>query len=90
MKTKKMDKSDFKKKVETEEDFIKSRKYSNSLKKLLENNLNPLKDPTIARSLVLTEEELKILYQEAVELLRKEMADLGTNQLVARPGRPKS
>lgn len=70
-----MDKQEIKKKVLEEEDYIKSPKYSNSLNKFMIRNSRLLTDATIARLLVLSEEEIENIYKDSVERLKKLMAE---------------
>jgi hypothetical protein len=68
-----MDKNDIQKKILEEEDYIKSPKHSNSIAKYVNRNPDGGEDATIARLLMISEEEVAKLHEEAVEVLRKEM-----------------
>lgn len=70
-----MAKEDLKKRVLEETDFIKSKKYGNSLNKYLANNDGVLTDSVVARLLMLSEEEVEEIYKECVCLLQKDMVD---------------
>lgn len=69
-----MEKSEILKKILEEEDYIRCPKFSNSLNRFTEKN-EVSENPTIARLLMMTEEEVETKYQEAVQLLREEMED---------------
>jgi len=62
-----------KKKILEDPDFIRSAKNGNSLIKYLSQNQGEIKDKTIARLLMLSEEEVEKIYLEAVEMLKKEV-----------------
>jgi len=64
------------KRILEDPDFIKCAKYNNSLNKYLVANEN-VEDSAIARLLMLTEEEVEEIYQEAVDLLRQGMVGSG-------------
>jgi len=68
---------DLKKKIMEEEDFIRSPKTSNSLKKYVAKNDRLLDNGAIGRLLLLSESEVERLYQEAVTELRKGMVEDG-------------
>lgn len=70
-----MDKDDIKKKVMEEEDFVRFPKLFNSIAKFLAKNPEGVKNGAIARLLLLSEEEVESIYNEAVELLKKEMEE---------------
>lgn len=72
---KKMDKSELQQKVLTEEDYIRAPKFSNSLNKFVTKNSDGVENATIARLLMMTEEEVEKLHQEAIDMLREEMTD---------------
>lgn len=67
------DKDEIKKKVMEDEDYIRSPKFTNSLKKFLAKNDDGVESSVIARLLAMPEEEVEKIYQEAVESLRREM-----------------
>lgn len=68
-----IDKTEIKKKIEEDEDYIRSPKNDNSLQKFLNKSVDDVEDSTIARFLMLTEEEVEKIYQEAIQMLRKDM-----------------
>ena len=70
-----MDKNDTQKKILEEEDYIRCPKNSNSLAKFLAKNAEGVEDSTIARLLMIPEEKVKEIYEEAIKKLRKEMAE---------------
>lgn len=70
-----MDKDSMQKKVELEDDYVRCPKCSNSLTKFLAKHPDGVDDKTIARLFMMTEEKVAKLYQEAVQLLQKEMID---------------
>ena len=75
-----MDKDDRQKKVFEEEDYIHSPKFGNSLNKYIQKNdekidQQKLDDLTIAKLLLISEEDVPRLYQEAVEMLKEGMLD---------------
>jgi hypothetical protein len=72
---KNVDRNEMIKKIMELEDFIHSPKHQNSLNKLLAKTENPLENTAIARILLLSEEQVVILFEESVEKLRKEMAE---------------
>jgi hypothetical protein len=70
-----MEKNEIQKRILEEEDYIRCPKCSNSISKFLSRNPEGAEDSIIARFLMVTEEKVKELYAEAVELLRKDMED---------------
>lgn len=71
----KMDKNDIVKRIQEEEDYIRCPKCSNSLGKFISKNSDGVKNATIAKLLMLTEEEVENIYQEIVQMLREDMVD---------------
>jgi hypothetical protein len=69
-----MDKAEILKKILEEEDYIRCPKFSNSITKFTEKN-ETSENPTIARLLMLSEEEVERIYQEAIQTLREDMED---------------
>jgi len=69
-----VEKSEIKKKVMEEEDFVHAPKHQNSLRKFITKMENPLENGAIGRLLMLSPEEVEEIYQESVEKLKKEMA----------------
>jgi len=70
-----MDKNELQKRVAEEEDYVRCPKFSNSLSKFLARNSDGVENATIARLLMISEEEVEKLYQEAVDMLRQDMVD---------------
>lgn len=70
-----MDKNELQKRVLEEEDYIRCPKCSNSLSKFLARTSDGVENATIARFLMIPEEEVEKLYQEAIEILRRDMVD---------------
>jgi hypothetical protein len=57
-------------KIDEDPDFILSNKYSNSLKKFLDQNPNGASDSTICRMLDISQEELDAIYASAMQKLK--------------------
>jgi hypothetical protein len=70
-----MDKTEMKKKIVNEEDYIKSPKFSNSLNKFLSRTHELIEDSAIARILMMTEKEVEEVYQSAVKKLKELMEE---------------
>lgn len=70
-----MDKHELQKRVLEEEDYVRAPKFSNSLSRFLARNSDGVENATIARLLMISEEEVEKLHQEAIEMLRKEMTN---------------
>ncbi len=70
-----MDKNDYIKRIMEEEDYIKSPKFNNSLAKFLSEFPEGADNNTIARLLLLTEEEVETIYNEAVSELRSNLEE---------------
>lgn len=70
-----MDKDELAKKVEHEEDYIRCPKCNNSLAKFLAKNSDGIEDNIIARLLMISQDKVKEIYEEAIKKLRKEMKD---------------
>lgn len=68
-------KNDLQNKVLTEEDYVRAPKFGNSLAKFLARNSDGVENATIARLLMITEEEVEKLFEEAVTMLREDMVD---------------
>lgn len=68
-------KADLQYKVLTEEDYVRAPKFSNSLAKFLARNSDGVENATIARLLMITEEEVEAIFEEAVQILREDMVD---------------
>jgi hypothetical protein len=69
------DKSELQKRVLEEEDYVRAPKFSNSLSKFLARNSDGVENATIARLLMITEEEVEKIHQEAIDMLREDMVD---------------
>lgn len=72
-----MDKNELQKRVLEEEDYVRAPKYGNSLSKFIARNMHSdgVENATIARLLMIPEEEVEKIFQEAIEILRKEMVE---------------
>jgi predicted metallo-beta-lactamase superfamily hydrolase len=68
-----VEKSEMLKKIIEDEDYIRCPKFSNSLNKFTQKNSEGVENSTIARLLMMTEEEVEKAYQEAVQSLREAM-----------------
>lgn len=68
-----MDKKYLKQRILEEEDYIRCPKFSNSLSKFLAKNEDGADNATIAKFLMISEEEVEEMYQEIVLSLRKKM-----------------
>lgn len=70
-----MDKDEIAKRVKEEEDYIRCPKCNNSLSKFLAKNSEGVENNVIARLLMIPEEKIEEIYEDAVKKLRKEMVD---------------
>lgn len=70
-----IDKNEMLRKIAEEEDYIRCPKFSNSLNKFTQKNSEGTENSTIARLLMMDEEEVERIYQEAVQMLREDMLD---------------
>jgi len=61
------------KRILQEEDYIRCPKFNNSLNKFLSRNLNEVENSTIARLLMMSEDEVEKIYEEAIVKLRELM-----------------
>lgn len=68
-------KEDLQQKVLTEEDYVRAPKFSNSLVKFIARNSDGVENATIARLLMIPEEQVEEIYAEAVLKLREGMVD---------------
>lgn len=66
-------KDDILKRIETEDDYIRCKKFSNSLNRFISKFPDGSEDAAIARVLMISEEEVRVIYGSAVRKLRKEM-----------------
>lgn len=69
------DKDELQQKVLTEEDYVRAPKFSNSLAKFIARNSDGVENATIARLLMIPEEQVEEIYEEAVLKLREGMVD---------------
>jgi len=69
------DKDELQKRVREEEDYIRCPKCSNSLSKFVAKNPEGVEDSVIARLLMIPEEEVHAIYEDAIKLLRKDMIE---------------
>jgi len=61
-------------KIETEEDWIDSPKYNNSIRYLIEKKYpDGAPDDVIAKVMLMTEEEVEEIYQLCIKKLRKSL-----------------
>lgn len=68
-----MDKDNLHKKVFDDEDFVKCPKCGNSLNKYLSKHQDTIPPNVAARLLMMSEEEVETLYQEAVQMMQDRM-----------------
>jgi len=68
-------KEDLQKRVLEEEDYVRAPKFSNSLSKFLARNSDGVENATIARLLMIPEEKVEEIFQEAVLMLREDMVE---------------
>jgi hypothetical protein len=69
------DKDELQQKVLTEEDYVRAPKFSNSMAKFVARNSDGVENATIARLLMIPEDKVEEIYQEAIVLLREGMVD---------------
>lgn len=71
-----MEENSVAKKILEDEDFINSKKFNNSLSKMLTKIPDGgVENSVIAKVLLLTEEQVSEIYEESVKILRKELAE---------------
>lgn len=70
-----MDKDDANRRIKEEDDYVRCPKFNNSLSKFLSKNTKEVEDKVIAKLLMITEEKVRTLYKEAIEILKREMKD---------------
>lgn len=68
-----MENNHLSKKVHEDEDYIKHSKSHDSLKRFLTQYPDGVDDLMISRLLLMTEDQVKELYDQAVQLLREEL-----------------
>lgn len=67
------DKTEIKKRIQTDVDYVRCPKFNNSIVKFLQKNPDGVEDNTIARLLMIPEDQVETVYQEAVLKLRESM-----------------
>jgi hypothetical protein len=67
-------KDDILRRIQTEEDYIRSKKFHNSLNKFISKNPDGSEDAAIARILMIAVEDVEKIYNEAVAKLRAELS----------------
>jgi len=68
-------KDDILKRIQAEDDYIRCKKFSNSLTKFLFKFSEGSEDAAIARVLMISEEEVQQIYSDAVAKIRAEMVE---------------
>ena len=69
------DKNEAYRRIKEDIDYIRCPKCSNSLSKFLSKNPDGVENHTIARLLMITEDDVERIYGEAVRMLRAGMED---------------
>ena len=67
----KPDKKTVKEKILNDEDFIYCPRLGNSLKNLIDKNPEGIDEERISKVLLMTEEEVRLIYNKALEKFRK-------------------
>lgn len=67
------DKTEIKKRIAQDTDYVRCPKCSNSLTKFLQRNPDGVEDNTVARLLMIPEDQVEQVYQEAVLKLRESL-----------------
>lgn len=70
-----VDKNELHKRIRQEVDYIRCPKCGNSLAKFLAKNSEGVENSTIARLLMVSEEEVEKIYNDAVRMLKSGMKD---------------
>lgn len=70
-----MDKLEIIKKIQEEVDYVRCPKCQNSLTKFMSKNPDGVDDATIARLLLMPEEQVKELYEKSIKELRLKMGE---------------
>ena len=70
-----MDKDDIERRIREEEDYIRCPKMGNSLERFISKNPEGVEDSVIARLLMITEEKVQKIYEEAIVKLRASMVN---------------
>lgn len=61
--------------IQESEDYIRCPKCGNSLSRFLMKNPDGIENATISRLLMIPEEQVEKVYEEAIEMLRKDMVN---------------
>ena len=70
-----MEKNEISRKIVEDDDYIRCPKCNNSVNKFLLRNPDGAEDSMIARFLMVSEERVKELYEEAVKFFQEHMGD---------------
>ena len=70
-----VDKSELHRRIKEEIDYVRCPKCGNSLAKFLSKNSEGVENHAIARLLMISEEEVEKIYNDAVRMLRVGMRD---------------
>jgi hypothetical protein len=70
-----IDKNDLYRKIREEKDYIRCPKYGNSLSKFIAKNGEGIENSAISRFLMISEEEVERIYNDAVRMLQSGMKD---------------
>lgn len=72
-----MDRDDVEKRIRDEEDYIRAPKFGNSLVKFMAKakDQENIEDALIAKVLMMSEEEVQKIYDEAVAMLKEGVSD---------------
>jgi len=70
-----INKDDLKKRVLEEEDFIKCPRFFNSLQKYLAKSPEEADNRTIAKLLLLSEEEVQTEYEKAIKAIKEDVGE---------------
>lgn len=71
--TKRDNMDDLKHKIQTDPDFINCPEFDNSLKKFADAHPNGVDEKTIAKVMMVTKDEVKKIYQSAIQNLRSKL-----------------
>jgi hypothetical protein len=70
-----MDKDEIMKRIQEEDDYIRCPKCSNSITKFVAKNPEGVENNVIGRLLMIPEEKVEEIYQDAIELLKKDIVE---------------
>lgn len=70
-----MDKDDIMKRILEDDDYIRCPKCSNSVTKFVAKNPEGVENNVIGRLLMIPEEKVEEIYQDAIEMLKKDMVE---------------